>query len=375
MRKAAIITIISVNHGNRLQNYATQEVLRHLGLETSTIVYHRKVDADGEPWTKVLKRRAATFVSMTDQERYNAIKTELLNRLNGKLIQERCEAFRLFTQANIRETDFSISDDSVPDGLAESYDFFVTGSDQVWNPSFRGTPIYFLTFAPMQKRIAYAASFGVSELPARYTEFYRKCISEIPYLSVREQAGADIVKTLTGKDALVLVDPTMMLSKERWLSVSNPADYRTSKSYLITYFVGPVDRDITKRIRDIARRTNLEVVQLASFKDKRRYTADPAEFIDYINSADIVFTDSFHGAVFSILLETPFVVCDRKALNSRIETLLATFKLQSRRWHNCKYKDDDHILCVDFSHVPPILEAERKKALDYLKMSLNSSLD
>ena len=91
-------------------------------------------------------------------------------------------------------------------------------------------------------------------------------------------------------------------------------------------------------------------------------SADPGEFIDYINSSSVFLTDSFHGCVFSILLEKPFIIFDRvgegPSMNSRINTLLSTFNLQSRQWD--KIRDNTEIFKVDYSHIPEILEIELK---------------
>jgi hypothetical protein len=110
---------------------------------------------------------------------------------------------------------------------------------------------------------------------------------------------------------------------------------------------------------------------LGCIKDKDRYHADPGEFIDYVNSCSIFLTDSFHGAVFSILLEKPFIVFDRigtsPQMGSRIDTLLNTFDLRTRKWE--LMPDGSDVFDVDYSHVMPILEAEREKALNYLKDS------
>lgn len=377
MKKVAIVTLIGYfNYGNRLQNYATQETIRGLGYDVETIIYNRALDRPKESSHQILIRKFVTFRKLLQKGDYEPIKKKLTNRLYKSMIQERDRSFRLFTQSYIHETDFRITDQYIPNNLSERYDFFVTGSDQVWNPAFAGSPIYFLTFAPAYKRIAYAASFGVSNLPENCLENYRKWISEIPYLSVREQAGADIIKELTGRDAVVLVDPTLMLSKSKWLSISKSGAHKPSKPYLLTYFLGPIADDVKHKIKDVAFRKKLEVVHLASFGDKRRYTADPAEFLDYINSAEIVFTDSFHGTVFSMLFEKPFVVCDRIssiAMHSRIDTILSKFKLESRRWQNIKTQQEGHFFEADFSHVPPILELERKKAIDFLKVALSES--
>src|SRR5699024_7327637 len=131
--------------------------------------------------------------------------------------------FKEFSHKFIKETDFKITDDYLPNKLND-YDFFVTGSDQVWNPFFtNSSSLYFLTFAPRKKRIAYAPSFGISEVPDLLRENFTKWLSEIEHLSVREDAGADIIKQLTNRDSEVVADPTLLLTKESWLSIAEPA--------------------------------------------------------------------------------------------------------------------------------------------------------
>lgn len=262
--------------------------------------------------------------------------------------------------------------------FSNRYDFFVTGSDQVWNPNFRkGSPIDFLTFAPSENRIAYAPSFGISEVPQEYVENYRLWLSEMAHLSVREEDGARIIKDLTGRVAPVLIDPTIMLTKEKWLSISEVPSNKSMKPYLLTYFLGEVSKGRTKMLKDIAKKNDLEIINLAQIKDKVAYLSGPSEFIDYIKSASIFCTDSFHGAVFSILLDTPFMVFKREgkspSMNSRIDTLLKTFKLESRLAE--KVKTNDQIFDVDYSHTVPILEGERKKALNYLKNALEVKMN
>jgi len=141
----------------------------------------------------------------------------------------------------------------------------------------------------------------------------------------------------------------------------------------LTYFLGNVSKERKRKIKSIASKNKLKIVNLADIKDKETYVADPSEFIDYVNSVSVFLTDSFHGAVFSILLEVPFIVFNREgrlpSMNSRIDTLLSKFKLESRRANNVT--DNNQIFEVDYSHVPPILEVERKKAYDYLKEALN----
>lgn len=375
MKNIGIITIIDyTNYGNRLQNYATQEVLRSLGFSVQTIINQPQPKISNINSTNILskiyKLRKFTVKELT----VKVINETILKNKRKKLINERINKFIEFTKLNIVETNYSISDNSIPNELLQKFDFFITGSDQVWNPIFRyGSSIDFLTFAEKNKRVAYAPSFGISEIPSEFKENYKEWLLEIASLSIREERGAEIIKDLTNRDAVVLVDPTLMLSKEKWLSVSKEDISKPIGKYLLTYFLGEVSKENQKIINNIAKNNNLQVINLSSIKNEQIYTAGPSEFIDYINSASIFCTDSFHGCVFSILLERPFIVFERQgkipSMNSRIDTLLSKFQLESRRVENIK--DSKQIFQIDYSHIPPILEYERKKAIKYLKNALN----
>lgn len=385
MKKIGILTINDYNnYGNRLQNYATQEVLKSLGFHAKTIVNITK-NKNEDIEQNGIKYKIRKLKHMPINKIYEKLNLKIWNYIYSKEIsqckEERIKAFKEFTRKYIDETDYYISDDNIPRDLGNKFDYFIIGSDQVWNPNFRhGSSIDFLTFAPEHKRIAYAPSFGISKIPEEYINIYKKWLKEMYKLSVREDAGARIIKELTGRDAVVLVDPTLMLTKEKWLSISKEAANKPKGKYLLTYFLGDVPKENKKRIKLIASKNNLEIVNLANIKDSKTYIADPSEFIDYINSASIFLTDSFHGAVFSILLEVPFIVFNRKgsiqSMNSRIDTLLYKFKLESRRANNLlddknNLFDNNKIFEVDYSHIPPILKAERKKAYEYLKEALN----
>ena len=373
MKRVAILTINDYyNYGNRLQNYAAQEVIRSLRFEVVTIVHTRYTSNYNSK--NNLKSKLQKLKDMSNKEKFELIKTRIWNQLNKENRNKRIKAFKEFTASNILETNYCISDDNIPEDLSDRFDFFITGSDQVWNPIFGyGSPIDFLTFAPKHKRIAYAPSFGISVIPGEYIENFSLWLSEIRNLSVREEIGAQIIKELTGRDAFVLVDPTLMLSKEQWLSISKKAPHKPNNQYLLTYFLGKVTKENGRRMKQIALENQLQIVNLGDIKDRNTYFTGPSEFIDYVNSASLFFTDSFHGAVFSILLVTPFVIFDRleniASMNSRIDTLLSTFNLSSRKWNIIRNNSD--IFNVDYSHVAPILEVERKKALDYLIEALH----
>ena len=373
MKKVGIITLCGYdNYGNRLQNYATQEVIKSLGCEVETIVNSPYIKLGITDYINKARRLSITELN---KKIYNVICyfiKKIIKRKKGVLVNKRRDAFKKFTKKYINETDYIITPDCIPDDLKDKYDYFIVGSDQVWNPNFiSGSFIDFLTFAPKEKRIAYSASFGITNLPEKYISNYSLWLSEMPHISVREESGAKIVKDLTGKDAIVLIDPTMMLTKEQWLSISKPALHKPDKPYILTYFLGEITPEIKDKIYSLSK--NYDVVKLADIEDKNRYVADPAEFLDYINSSSLVLTDSFHGTIFSILFEKPFIVFNRigntSSMISRIDTLLSKFHLDSRRWDNIRNADD--FFKIDFSHVHEILEYERNKAIKYLKNALD----
>ena len=377
MKKAAILTITDyVNYGNRLQNYAAQELLKSYDLEVQSIANVAIPEKKTELPINQRIKNALKLSPLTLLYKATGKINDRINRkkyLAGQIAKEK--SFREYSLKYMQETDFVINRYNFPHDLGERYDYFFVGSDQIWNPNIRyGSSLDFLTFAPREKRIALSPSFGVSTIPDEFTECYSEWLSEMNFLSVREQAGADLIKKLTGREAPVLVDPTLMLTKEQWLAVSETGRKKPAKAYLLTYFIGALSAKRKRILNEIAALKGLEIVQLACLDDIERYDANPGEFVDYINSASIVCTDSFHAIIFSIQMEKPFVVFDREGksapMSSRIETLLAKFNFESRKYSTLQNSTD--IFRIDFSHVPEILKKERSKVNDYLKAVLKT---
>lgn len=381
MKKVGIITLHGyLNYGNKLQNYATQEVLRSLLCDPTTIVNDVSMNQN----IKVINRlknvnlkKIVLYICRQIKILRQKIYLTTKEKRAISLKNERINKFKKFSRNYIKETDYTINETNISRKFHEQFDYFIVGSDQVWNPHFiNNSNIYFLTFSPRNKRIAYSASFGINELSNKCIESYKESLSQFEYISVREDAGASIVRDLTDKNVEVLIDPTLMLDKKEWLEIARKSKHKPQKPYILTYFLGQISNEVANFIKNLSKEHNLEIAILedgnGDIKDKIRYTTDPGEFIDYINSAELIFTDSFHGTVFSILFEKPFVTFDRKSkgasMGSRIDTLLGKFELEDRKWMNMKKKGN--IFDVGFSHVPSILEYERRKALDYLKNAL-----
>lgn len=370
-KKVGILTITDYgNYGNRLQNYATQEVLKNSGFEVTTIKSRvgNQIEKSFSDKLKSLK--------ITDLPKIISKRRE--NKKFSNIKDERYNKFVQFTKDYIAETSYTISEDSIPDDINEQFDYFVTGSDQVWNPNYRkGSGIDFLTFAYPEKRIALSPSFGIAKIPNEYQKKYIKMINEMNSLSVREEAGYEIIKRLTGREAEVLIDPTLMLNKQEWLEIAEKPHVVPNRKYILTYYLGSLSEQNQEFLNKIAKENDLEIVELHNItRSKRYYSIDPSEFLYLINNASLFCTDSFHGSIFSIIFEKPFVVFDRienstLKMSSRIDTLLKKFKLSDRHEVQCLTKTHDEIFDIDTSHIGDILAIEQKKYTDYIKKSMS----
>jgi hypothetical protein len=378
MKKVGIITICDYhNYGNRLQNYAVQEVLESLGCEVTTIKnkqrketkqYHR------QSITRIVRKITSIPLNQLFLRLARKAYNIFLKPYRKKLMAIKKQAFIKFTEKHIKESNFSISDEYIPNDLSDEFDYFVVGSDQVWNPYYRkGSSIDFLTFASEEKRIAYAASFGISLIPERFTKDYKNWLSKFAFISVREESGAAIVRKLIGKEVDVLIDPTLMLDHEKWLSISKPSRCLPNKPYLFTYFLSQSSQKARKTVKDIASIYDLVVLNLFDITNKKLFISDPSEFLYLIHNSSLIFTDSFHATIFSIIFEKPFVVFERTSkhpsMNSRITTLLKIFSLESRLWTENIIANE--IMKIDYSKKDDVLAKEKMKTIRYLRKALD----
>ena len=200
-------------------------------------------------------------------------------------------------------------------------------------------------------------------------------MSEFKNVSLREETGKKIYYDITGKeDAIVCLDPTMLLKQQEWDKVSNrpkQLDNLKSSKYILNYFLGELSKERKDEINRIAKENNCEIINILD-KNNPFYETGPSEFLYLEKNAFLICTDSFHSSVFAILYNTPFVVFDREdkvaSMNSRIECLLSKFKLTDRYY---KGKITDNLLKCDYTEAYKILEEERKKSDIFLRKALD----
>lgn len=359
--KVGIITIVdNDNYGNRLQNYAVQKVLKNLNVDSETINYEVSLNKNMNSIIYLLKLLKRKIGKLKRYIKNNNKKLELSKKRKNNFI-------KFGENIKIKNRPLLL----INKKINNKYDYFLVGSDQIWNPNFgRIGDVEFLTFADKNKRIAYVPSFGVENIAEQYNHFCGEALKNFKAVSVREEAGKKIVKNLTDREDIeVLVDPTMTLSKEEWIQLAKRPDCLKTDNFIFCYFLGNISNE---RMRYIEKITNYEDIKIINILDKNSefYAMGPSEFIYLINNAKLICTDSFHACIFSILLRKEFIIFDRddklESMNSRIDTLLNKFNLESRKYENIQ----KGLNKIDYSGTEDILEIERQKSYDFLKKAM-----
>lgn len=356
--KAGIITITNgENYGNRLQNYAIQEFLKKQGIQSKTFLTNC--------YTKSFLKY---FLKSKLKLLYNYFR-----RSNVSL---RAINFYKFNK-RISFSKNILNNDSFPKNIEFKYDFFIAGSDQIWNLNYpENNIIYFLGFIKNPtKKLSFSASFGSEKIPSNINSNIPLWLKDIPNISVREGHGVEIIKKLTGRtDVEVLIDPTMLLSSKEWSNISRKPSFHNDRKYILAYFLGKLSAERKRIIEDTASKNDCDIIYINDPKSKY-YTCGPNEFLWLEKNAFLICTDSFHSCVFSIIFDRPFVIFDREekgiiSMNSRIDTLIKTFELKNRNFDGkgITKKNIEH----NYSETYKILELEQKKCRDFLEKSINN---
>lgn len=358
IKKIGIISLYGNNNfGNKLQQYAVENLVKKFVTKVNII---KEID---------ICRKERKCINSKILNCFRSIKRKILKPKYYRNIN-----FYKF-EKNFLITDYkNYYSNNKNSKLNKKYDYFILGSDQVWNPDFglKGNFKY-LDFSNRNKNIAFSASFGVSKIPDDLIEEYKKGLQNFKAISVREDRGKEIVEELTGrKDVEVLVDPTMLLTADEWDKISKKPEQLKTDRYILNYFLGELSKERKEGIERIAKENNCEIINLLD-KNDPLYVSGPSEFLYLEKHAFLICTDSFHSSVFAILYNRPFIVFDREQENiedmsSRIDTLINKFKLKNRKFTGKIEKEN---LEHDYTEAYRILEFEREKSDKFLRKALD----
>lgn len=381
MKDVAILTKYykNYNYGGMLQGYALYKTIKKLGYSCDIISYD------------VRKNKNPVYLNLIQQCRQYGIKaatSKIIEKSMGKMkflikdiIDIRKKKFDEFMNETNANTE--IFDDSNLIELNKKYKYFISGSDQIWNPNAVRL-LYLQSFVNDNKtKIAYAASFGRDCLSKYESERIMPYINRFDYIGIREKSGTKMLKKYINKSVETVLDPTMLLTKNEWDMIAS--ERLISENYVVFYFFSN-SYNIREKTIEFCKKNNLKLVLIPYAKQEYNFYDNrgdcfrindigPKEFISLIKYANYVFTDSFHGAVFSIIYNRPFFVFERNkkghvSMNSRLYDLLDTFNLNSR----LVSKEDilNNIEEINYDSVNMILDEEKNKSYSFLRKALDN---
>ncbi len=364
--KISIITILdNVNIGTYLQAFALGKVLEELGHQPEYIDYSRPSRDNFFRFKSSFTKKAPWHWLGTWSDIYK----------RSRIIRNQ----RPFIQKYLSQKHYVGYKDVLRHPPIA--DVYLTGSDQVWNSEYNQgiDKTFYLDYAPSgSKLIAYAASFGMSDIPEKEKEEVRVLLERYEAISVRELQGKNILVGIgfNPNKISVVLDPTLLLDKEIWRKecVDNPE----KSPYLLVYCVEKDRYDaINKASRYIATSKRLKVVGVTSNTHSRfscdtlYKSASPSLFLSLFMGASFVIVSSFHGTAFSINFEKDFMSIMPARFNSRVDSFLNQMGLQNRKYYVGQKEMSHYLAPIDYSRVNEKLSLMRKSSLDFLRDNLN----
>ena len=389
MKKIALITCyFQHNYGSQLQALATQMICDKLDWPNETICI------DGlKP--EINRAKYRYFLSHcldihTIKDKMGTIRKCFAKKTNKEYatkLKSRDDLFIRFAQEKFRLSQRYNSKVELGKN-ADQFSAFIVGSDQLWLPSNITADYYTLNFVPDGvgiRKVAYATSFGVSQLPSKQAQMAREFLPRFDCIMVREESGKKLVKQLINREVPIVCDPTLLFCADEWRCVI-PQKRRINEPYILCYFLGnnPKQRIWAK---ELASNTHLKIVQLPNldeyiksdegFADYPLYDVDPLDFVSLIRDAEFVLTDSFHCTALSALHQKIFF-CFRRyqddgtvSTNGRLYSLLKSIGLSERMLTAKEPVEKCLKMKIDNAAVNKCLEQLRQFSIESLKNAIN----
>lgn len=338
------------NYGAVLQAYALQQALAALGAASEIIDYVGRYgeNAAGQPRLKrTLKERCKGLL----REIWRKTKRRGFDRFMRRHMVVSRESYREAAELGTMDR-------------AGKYDAYIAGSDQVWNADItKDDPAWLLSFTEEgRKRNAYAASIGSCTFdPAREAAFRRE-LSRFHVLTVREQSALAAYPFLRDCGAEVALDPTLLLTRADYATIASKRLVRRKYAFLYTV---PAADQLRRYAADYCKEQGWLLIDVKKSARALLHAA-PEDWLSFLLHAEMVFTNSFHGTAFSILLEKPFVteVDSPKTQNVRSQDLLELIGLRWRDMNDDAFAPQS---AIDYAAVRARLAAERERSYAYLK--------
>lgn len=365
-----LTTVFSAfNYGSSLQALAGKQIIRKTGYECDLVKLKSLVKGRDVRLGKLM----TILLRSLFLKKNNALKTYGTS-YNKAFVEGTENKFFAFTDNYLKPIEVSWGGLK---SMAKDAVACFSGSDQIWNSStLYVDPLYYLRFAPKYKRVALSPSFGRDFIAEYNKDKMKKWISDYPYLSVREDSGVKLIEELTGREALHLLDPTLIINADEWRNILSIED--KTKDYVLAYFLDKPSALAKKSLKALKEKLNCKIVAIPYSFEGMNYcdetvAAGPKEFVELVANAKVVCTDSFHGTVFALNMHTPFFAFEREygSANKQSERVLSILRKVDMLDRYQPQNVVDEIENLNFNYSEEVLSSERKKAYDYVNNAIN----
>ena len=270
--------------------------------------------------------------------------------------------------------------------ILDDYETIIVGSDQIWNPGERHESVYFLSFGDLYngRKISYAVDSMTSEVDANHIAKLSLDLDEFEAISVRNDHTCNFVKTITGKSVPVVVDPTILFDFDDFdndVKNNTPED----EQYILVYTLGKEingsNKEVIEKIKAVYGKLKvLSVVSptmrfnICDYADKVFYEVGPVEWINLIKNASFVFTDSYHGALFSLKFRKPFLAYyAEEARAARFLDLRKRYQIDKFIVSSIDEIDKKESLSQlpEYDYINKLIETHKERSIVFLNDALN----
>ena len=379
MSKIGLITLYKENYGSILQCFATKSFIESLGNEC--IVLDSPFKPEILTLSQKILRKAKTGWKMILHP--SLLHSFIFKRKYPKyLTHNSYEKMKSFIDASIKPV--IVKKGALNDlNWLNGFKNFIVGSDQVWKISGAINPFRFLDFAPINKRITLAVSFGTSNIPSCNKKQVCQLLSPYKYISVREESSVELVKKCSKAKICRIADPTLIYNAEEWRTFAIITKIAPRK-YVLVHFLNEPNKVAIDSINWLSKHLNLDVVAVgykyASFKKMNSLLfvdGGPREYLSLIDNAEYILTDSFHSTLFSINFNKRFFIFHRQ-YSVTIQTCRITDLLKRFDMGNRLIDDLDVLRKIYLDELPQnsrvFIEKERAIVRNYIQKSISGEI-
>lgn len=359
MKKIGILTHHYIhNYGAFLQGYALQEAIKNLypDDEVYMIDYVNKKHA--------IKNTLGWF-------RYNPKKDSLKSYI------QKIKLPSIFKKTQKQYYNLTKRIHNVDELNKLGLDAIVVGSDEVWHyEDIARHPMKFGYGVKVDKLISYAPSTGSSNVNENIPEYVKEGMKNFTALSARDDNAETLIKNVLSKEANRVLDPTLLYDFPEYKSKF--VDYIKSQKYILMYYCDNLPEEIKTKIIEYANKNEYKIFGAGEYKKWFTETfvdINPFEWVEMFKNAQMVFTGTFHGAVFSIKSKKNFYCyLTNPSRIKKVGSLLKQLDIDRNNITKDNYNEVFNSInnyCIDYKKVFEKLEVNKKISLNYLKENID----